>query len=140
MKQFRANLVATLIFFRRNRLVALVGLFLCFIWCATLIPSLIFMSASDKFMLIRQVLEQSQGFVLVFVAALAVMTLAYNFNHRCFKMVVTKPCPSETWLLANYAAVLLVAVVLQALILAACVTLTRRTPSMVEMNSCVTGR
>lgn len=123
MKQFQANLVASLIFFRRNRLVVLVGLLLCFMWGATLIPSLIFMSASDKFTLIRSMLEQSQGFVLVFVAVMAVMAVAYNINNRCLKMVVTKPCPPEMWLLAHYAAVLLVALVLQALILAAGIVL-----------------
>jgi uncharacterized membrane protein YkvI len=88
-----------------------------------LVPSLLFMSARDKFQLIKMLIEQSQGFVMFFVAALAVMTLAYNFNQRCFKMVITKPCPPEAWLLAHYAAVLLVAAVLHVILLAASVVL-----------------
>ena len=123
LKAFRANLVADLIFFRRNRLVVLVAVFIGFIWCSTLIPSLLFMSARDKFQLIKTLIAESQWFVMFFVAALAVMTLSYNFNHRCFKMVITKPCPSEAWLLAHYAAVLLVAAVLYALLLVAAVAL-----------------
>lgn len=123
LKAFRANVRADLIFFRRNRLVLLVALFICFIWGTSLLPSLLFVSARDKFQQIKMLLEQSQWFVTFFVAALAVMTLAYNFNQRCFKMVITKPCPSEVWLLAHYAAVLLVAAVLYALVLTAAVGL-----------------
>ncbi|HBA82774.1 MAG TPA: hypothetical protein DCZ95_01650 [Verrucomicrobia bacterium] len=118
MKAFRANLIANLIFFRRNRLAALVALFICFIWATTLIPSLFFVSARDKFQLIKMLIEQSQWFVMFFTASLAVMTLYYNFNQRCFKMVITKPCPSEIWLLAHFAAVLLVAAVLYMFVLA----------------------
>lgn len=117
MKQaFLANFVAHLAFFRRNRLVVLVGVLLAGVWCMSLIPSLFFISARDKFQMIRMLLEQSHGFILIFVAGLALMTIAYNFNQRCFKMVVTKPCPPEVWLLALYAAVMLVAVVLYTLI------------------------
>lgn len=125
MKAFQSNLVAHLIFFRRNRLVLLVGLFLCFIWGSTLIPSLLFISARDKFQLIQMLMSQSHGVVMVFVAALAVMALHYNFNQRCFKMVITRPCPPEVWLLALYAAVMLVAAVLYALVLVAVVVLFR---------------
>lgn len=122
-KAFLANLVAHLIFFRRNRLVVLIGLFLCFIWGTTLIPSLLFISARDKFQLIQMLMSQSHGFITVFVAALAVMALHYNFNQRCFKMVITKPCPPEVWLLALYVAVMLVAAVLFTLVLVAAVVL-----------------
>ncbi|MEI6564737.1 MAG: hypothetical protein WCO42_10580 [bacterium] len=120
---FLANLSVHLTFFRRNRLVVLVGLFLVFIWGTTLIPSLFFISSRDKFQLIKMLMEQSHWFVMVFVAALAIMTLSYNFNQRCFKMVITKPCPPEVWLLALYAAVMLVAAVLYALVTAAALIL-----------------
>jgi hypothetical protein len=112
MKAFYAHLVAHLIFFRRNRLIALVALFICFIWAMTLIPSLFFVTARDKFHLIKMLIEQSEWFVMFFAASLAVMTLYYNFHHRCFKMVITKPCTSEIWLAAHFASVLLVAAVL----------------------------
>ena len=57
LKAFRANLAADLIFFRRNRLVALVAVFTGFVWCTTLVPSLLFMSARDKFQLIKMLVE-----------------------------------------------------------------------------------
>ncbi len=123
LKPFRSNLVAHLIFFRRNRLVALIALVVCFIWGTMLLPSLLFMSANDKFDMVKMLINQSQGFVTFFAAALAVMTLTYNFNRRCFKMVITKPCPPEIWLLAHFGAVLLVALALHLIILSATIVL-----------------
>lgn len=117
MKAFYANLVADLILYRRNRLIALVAIFMGIIWGTMLIPSFLFMSVRDKFQIIQMLVEQSQWFVLIFVGALAVMTLSYNFNQRCFKMVITKPCPVEVWLAAHLAALLLVSAILHLILL-----------------------
>lgn len=124
MKQaFLANLVVHLAFFRRNRLVVLVGLLLAGVWGMSLVPSLFFISTRDKFQMITMLLEQSHWFIMIFVAGLAIMTLSYNFNQRCFKMVVSKPCPPEVWLLALYAAVMLVATALYVLVTVAAVVM-----------------
>ena len=74
LKALRANLAADFIFFRRSRLVVLVALFTGFVWGTSLVPSLFFMSASDRFQLIKMLLSQSLGFVTVTSSPVSVVT------------------------------------------------------------------
>jgi hypothetical protein len=117
-KQLRANVAANLIFYRRNKLVGLIALLFLVIWAMSSLPSILFGSAARTFEMIRMTVVEMQWFVNIFVAALGVLAVSYNLNHRCLKMVITKPCPPAIWLLGNLLAALLISAILHALTLA----------------------
>jgi len=113
IKALRANIKTNLTFYRRNSMLMLAALVMLALFVIMSVPSLMFVSASKKFEIIKLVFSQMRGFFLVLVAMLGLITIPYHINSRNIKMVLTKPCPVEIWLLAHFLSAALVAVVLQ---------------------------
>jgi hypothetical protein len=116
-KQLWANIRTNLKFYRRNKLLLLIGLFFLFIWGVSAVPALFYISNRQKFEIIQMILDQSGWFINFFVAALGVLTLFHHLSSRSYKMVVTKPCAPETWLLANFLSAMLVSALLNLAVL-----------------------
>jgi hypothetical protein len=114
-RQLIENIKINLTFYRRNRLVQLIALFLLIIFCFMLIPSVIFDSSTMKFKLIRRLQSQMSAFIMLTTAALALLTIHYHTRSRCIKMVLTKPCLPETWLLSVFLSAILLCFILHAI-------------------------
>lgn len=115
LKLLKANINANLILCRRNKLVMIIAIFFMFIAVTSLIPSLLLHSTALKFEIISRIIREMSTFINLFVAALGVLLVFYPLNRRCLKMVITKPCPPEVWLLAVLATALLVSITLHLL-------------------------
>lgn len=102
IRQLAENIRINFKFYRRNRLLQLIALFLVLIFCVTLFPSFICSGFTKKFYIITRIQSLLSSFILVMTAALALLMLYYHASTRCIKMVLTKPCLPEVWLLAAF--------------------------------------
>jgi hypothetical protein len=107
-------------FYLRNKLLLLIVAALILVWGLSTFPSIFMISIRQKFEIIVSLMLQTTWFINILVSALGMLNLSYNLNQRCYKMVVTKPCRPETWLLANYLSAMTIAVILHALLFASC--------------------
>jgi len=116
-KQLAANISANFKFYRRNRLVLLITLFLLFVLGLFSIPSIFFITPAKKFTLVQELVSMLAGFTIFITAALGILSVSYNLRSRCLKMVITKPCSMETWLLSHFISALIVCAALSVFIL-----------------------
>ncbi|MDD5556565.1 MAG: hypothetical protein PHN82_04850 [bacterium] len=98
----REQIRVQIVFFRRNRLIRAVGLFVGIILAVMLIPSVATRSSMTRFDLIRRIQQEIGRFAFVMGVALAVLTFYYHVSTRCIKMVLTKPCRPEGWMLSVF--------------------------------------
>jgi len=113
----RANIETNLIFYRRNRLMVAASIMIVAIMSITSIPALLFTSKSQHLELIKTVMMLVTGFATVVTAGLGLMLVSQHIRDRSIKMVFTKPCLPEVWLLSSFLSAGLVAAVLYALAL-----------------------
>ncbi len=102
------NMKVNLIFYRRNNLLLIMLLLVLGVEGMSLIPSLIFNTSTVKFYLIQTLFSQLDGMAMVISAVLGLLTVSYHLRNRCLKMVVTRPCPPDIWLLAVFLSAILV--------------------------------
>ncbi|MBI5624979.1 MAG: hypothetical protein HY924_14480 [Elusimicrobia bacterium] len=119
-EQLAATVMANLRFYRRSRL--LLGIALLFVGMPALsmIPSLFFLSSAAKFEIIQMVLRQATSAISLLTAALAMLAIHHHLTSRAYRVVVTKPCRPETWLLAHFLSGMLVGTALLAVSLLGC--------------------
>ena len=118
-EQFWVNLTADLRFYRRNRLLLVVGLLFLVITAISATYSLTAGSATSKFDLVRSVFDELNEFAVIFTASLSLFLISSHLRNRNIKMVVTKPCLPETWLAAAFGSAVIAAAALFAIILGA---------------------
>ena len=100
----RANVLVHLRFFRRNRLLLAVGLiFFGFLGLSLLMTSLM-STLGGRFRTMQMLSSQLGGSVRFFVPALGLVLIWSHQKDRNLKMVVTKPCTPEVWLLSGLTA------------------------------------
>ena len=115
-----ANAQANLIFYRRNKLLWLIGLFFLIYCGLSMIPAFFYTTSQNKFDVLLMALRSIFFFVKVFVLAMGVLTVWYQLRNRCYKMVVTRPCPPELWIVGTYASALFVILILYLAIFGCC--------------------
>ena len=98
LDQLRANLGTHLKFYRRNRLLLVLALLFALLAGLSITFSLIFSSTTGRFEIIHGVVSQLDNFAFVLVAALGLFLISSHLRNRSLKMVLTKPCPPETYL------------------------------------------
>ncbi len=108
----RANVETNLVFYRRNRLLVAAALFIVLIMGITSIPAIIFTSKTQHLDLIKTVLRMVTGFSTFVTVGLGLMLVSQHIRDRSVKMVFTKPCLPEVWLLGSFLSAALVAFVL----------------------------
>lgn len=109
-----ANIQANLLFYRRNRLLVAAAAFLVFLMGITSIPGMLFTSNTQHLELLKSVLHLVTGFGTVVTVGLGLMLVSQHIRDRSVKMVFTKPCPPEVWLLSSFLSAGLVAAVIYA--------------------------
>ena len=113
-RQVLANVAANLRFFLRNRLLAAFLLVMLALLGLSLVPMLLFSTNTQKFNLITQTYTLVDMVVYLLVALMALMHLSHHMHSRSLKMVITRPCSIETWLLSGYLTAIGTAAVLYA--------------------------
>lgn len=121
--QLAVNVWNNLKFYRRNRLLAILSVFFLFFWAAASIPSLIFISTRDRFEIVQLILRQSASFINFLVPALGILGIHHHLSSRSYKMVITKPCLPDIWLLSHFISAILMACVLYFLAFLVCFVL-----------------
>ena len=111
-EQLRANIATNLRFFRRNRILLGATLLYLAFTALMLIPSVIFGSLSKHFDILKSLDGSLGNTVIVFTALMGLLYMASHFRNRNVKMVLTKPCTPETWLLALVISAAVVSLVL----------------------------
>jgi hypothetical protein len=110
------NVAVQLKFYRRNRLLLVIGLLFLLLFAVSVALSLTFGSTTGRFEIVRSVVSQLSGFSLAFLGGLALFSISSHLRNRSLKMVLTKPCPPEVWLGSVYLSAILIAVALYAAI------------------------
>lgn len=107
-RQLIEEIKGQLVFIRRNKLIRAIGLFILIILSVTLIPSIVTVSSETQFRLIRKIQSAIGNVSFMLGMALAILTMYYHINSRCIKMVLTKPCRPEWWMLSVFLSTALV--------------------------------
>jgi hypothetical protein len=113
-QQIIANIETNLIFYRRNRLLVAAAVFIVLMLGMTTLPSLFFMSSTKHLDQVRTIVQNIHGFAFVLTAGLGLLLVSQHIRDRSIKMVFTKPCLPETWLLSSFFSAAIVAFVLYA--------------------------
>jgi ABC-type transport system involved in multi-copper enzyme maturation permease subunit len=103
------NIRVNLRFYLRNRLLTALAVVLIFMMALFAIPSLLVTTAGQRLAMVRQIVTQLSFFGTFFTGLLGLLTVSHHLRNRSLKMVVTKPCPLEVWLLAHFLSAALVA-------------------------------
>jgi ABC-type transport system involved in multi-copper enzyme maturation permease subunit len=104
--QLLANTVTHLRFYRRNRLLVLVGLLIVILFLISIGPTAF--TASKKFDTIQALVSTAEGYLILLAALVGLVTISHHLRSRSLKLVITHPCPMETWVLSHFAAALCV--------------------------------
>jgi len=106
------NIRVNLRFYLRNRLLTALAVVLIFIMGLFAIPSMLVTTASQRLVMVRQIVTELSLFGTFFTGLLGLLTVSHHLRNRSLKMVLTKPCPLEVWLLAHFLSAGLVAAAL----------------------------
>jgi len=107
-----ANIQTNFIFYRRNRLLVAAAVFIVLMMGLTSIPGFLFTSKTQHLELLKSVLQLVSGFGTVVTVGLGLTLVSEHIRDRSVKMVFTKPCPPEVWLLSSFLSAGLVAAVI----------------------------
>lgn len=99
-------------FYRRNRLLLVVGLIFLAMTLLTMLPMMYTMSANTDFAILNSLYSDLNRFSFVFTAGLGLFLVSSHLKDRNIKMVLTKPCLPETWLLSGILSAVVVSFVL----------------------------
>ena len=96
----RANIRTNLRFYARNRLLLILSLLFGGIMSLSLLPSLFFTSAGTRFHILLQIYSAFRTFLFIVVGMIALLSVWYHRSQKCVKLVFTKPCSPENWILS----------------------------------------
>jgi hypothetical protein len=113
-EQVLANISTNLIFYRRNRLLLAASIFILLALALTLVPAMFFLSSTKRLEQVTMIFKQINFFATVVTAGAGMLFVSQHLKDRSVKMVFTKPCLPETWLLSSYLSAALLATVLYA--------------------------
>lgn len=110
-------------FYRRNRLILAAFLLILLVVGLSTIPALFFITKSQHLSIITMVSSMLSGIATIITPALGLLLISHHLGNRSAKMVFTKPCLPEAWLLASSLSAAAVAAVFYAVIFVVCFVL-----------------
>lgn len=119
--QLHCNTVTNLRFYRRNRLLVLVGIFFGLVFLISVVPTAF--TLSRKFNTIQAFVSTADGFLTMVGAILGLVTISHHVRTRSLKLVVTHPCTMETWVLSHFVSAFIVVTALFVVVLATALVL-----------------
>ncbi len=102
------NIRVNLKFFRRNRILIVVSVFMGIIFLISMIPSLFFITRAEHMDLVKRVFSTFSEFLTLIVGIMGMLYIHHHTSNRNLKMVFTKPCTPEVWLLSGIASAMLI--------------------------------
>lgn len=108
IKLLAENIRLNLIFYRRNRLVTIVGVLFLLIMLLTAVPSIFFTSSNQRFQIVMQVYRGIVTFLIFMSGLLGLIAVWSHRSNKSVKLVFTRPCPPAIWLAGHYLSMLLV--------------------------------
>jgi len=118
--QLAANIGVNFKFYRRNRLLLVASIFIIGVLGLSTIPALLFLSKTKHLELINIIFSELSSFTTIITAALGLLFISYHIRNRTTKMVFTKPCSPDVWLLSSLVSASIVSLVLFAGIFSIC--------------------
>jgi len=118
--QLVTNIKVNLKFYKRDRLLFIASIFIICILGLSVIPALFFLTKTKHLQIITTIFSQLSKFITLITAALGLLFISHHIRNRITKMVFTKPCSPETWLLSSFLSASLVSLALYAGIFSIC--------------------
>ena len=118
--QIKATVGVNFKFYRRNRLLLATFFLVLLVIGLSTIPSFFFLTNSQHLSIITKVSSQLSGIATIITPVLGLILISHHLGNRSAKMVFTKPCPPEAWLLASSLSAAAVAAVFYAEIFVIC--------------------
>ena len=116
----RANIGLNLIFYRRNKLLLVVSLFIVVVLMISSLPVLLNVPGTGNTRIVILLFSKFSKLAMVITAGLGLLFVSHHVGNRSLKMVFTKPCSPEVWLLSSYLSAILISAVLYVGIISLC--------------------
>jgi hypothetical protein len=97
-KILKANIHINWLFYRRSRLLLIIGILMLALFLLTLIPSLLFTSCNDRFSMALRIYGSVSGFTQMILIVIALISVWYHRANKCVKLIFTKNCTPELWI------------------------------------------
>jgi ABC-type transport system involved in multi-copper enzyme maturation permease subunit len=114
--QILANMRTNFKFYKRNRLLLAISVLVVLVMVLSTLPSLFYLTKTRHLELIRMLLNQLSTYAMFISAAIGLLMVSHHMRNRSLKMVFTKPCLPEVWLLSGFISAIIVALALYVLI------------------------
>lgn len=102
------NVRTNLRYYRRNRLLVVGAIVLLALIALYAIPTVLFSTTGQRFAVVGVLLGSYNFFVVLLTGVLGLVALSGHLRNRSYELVVTRPCPPETWLLSHFLSAALV--------------------------------
>jgi len=99
---FKANILVDLTYYRRSRLLLAFMLVFLLITGLQSLPPLFMNSGVQNFNSLQQIVTTLNFFILILSAGMGLLIISSHLRNRSLKMVFTKPCPPDVWLLSAF--------------------------------------
>ncbi len=116
----RANIGLNLIFYRRNKLLFVVSVFIIVVLMFSSLPVFLNISGTGNLRIVILLFSKFSKFAMIITAGLGLLFVSHHVGNRSLKMVFTKPCSPEAWFLSSYLSASLISAVLYAGIIFLC--------------------
>jgi len=116
-EQIKGNLQAHFAYYRRSRLLLAFGLVFLILGALFSLPAIFGQSHVKTFAALQNIFGLFNDFLIVFSAALGLFIISSHLRARNLKMVFTKPCPPQLWLVSAFLSAVAASLLLNILIL-----------------------
>jgi hypothetical protein len=98
----KANIRADVTFYRRSKLLLAFMFVFLLLTALQSLPPLFMDSGVQNFNSLQQIVSDLNFFLLILASGMGLLIISSHLRNRSLKMVFTKPCPPEIWLLSAY--------------------------------------
>ena len=98
----KANILTDVTYYRRSKLLLAFMLVFLLITALQSLPPLFMNSGVQNFNSLQQIVSTLNFFILILSAGMGLLIISSHLRNRSLKMVFTKPCPPEVWLLSAF--------------------------------------
>lgn len=113
----KANILTDLTYYRRSKLLLAFMLVFLLITALQSLPPLFMNSGVQNFNSLQRIVSTLNFFILILSAGMGLLIISSHLRNRSLKMVFTKPCPPEVWLLSAFLSAVAMSLFLSILVL-----------------------
>ena len=119
----KANIWADVRFYRRSKLLLAFMLVFLLLTALQSLPPLFMNSGVQSFNSLQEIVADLNFFLLILAAGMGLLVISSHLRNRSLKMVFTKPCPPEVWLLSAFLSAAAMSLFLNVVVLGSTVVL-----------------